>query len=147
VAQKNYDGLDAPNPDKASKLELSFWVAWRNTYQDRYPLRCEYSNVEGWKTALEYRRREKPRSRIWRADFAYPPAKLLIEINGGTFSRGLSGHTSGTGISRDCQKVIWAASTGWATVPLATDMMNRAQIYHWVDLVCRCLEARITTPT
>jgi len=141
AAKKDYSGL-ATLPDKASDLEARFWNTWLQLYP-QYPLRCQFSDIEGWHEALILRKVEKPRSRMWQADFAYPPAKLIIEINGGTFSRGNSGHSSGTGISRDCQKVLWAAVSGWTTVSLTTDAMALKRLHGNVDLIARCLETRL----
>lgn len=49
------------------------------------------------------------RKYLW--DFAYPKAKLLIEVNGGTFVKG--GHSTGVGIRRDYEKLNAATVAGW----------------------------------
>ena len=50
-------------------------------------------------------------TRMWRADFALPEYKILIECNGGTFAH--MGHSTGSGISRDYKKANEAAILGW----------------------------------
>ena len=49
--------------------------------------------------------------RKWAWDFAFPAAKLLIEVNGGTFIKG--GHSTGLGIRRDYEKLNAATVNGW----------------------------------
>jgi len=54
--------------------------------------------------------------RKFRFDFAYPDKKLLIEVNGDIWAgrRGeQSGHSSGTGLSRDYEKNNLAILNGW----------------------------------
>ncbi len=49
--------------------------------------------------------------RRWRADFAIPSEKLLIEIDGGVWSGGR--HTRGAGFIGDCEKLNAAAVLGY----------------------------------
>lgn len=49
--------------------------------------------------------------RKWRADFAIPSRRLLIEIDGGIFSGGR--HTRGAGFLADCEKLNSAAMLGY----------------------------------
>ena len=51
-------------------------------------------------------------TRKWKADFAILEKKLIIEVNGGTWMI-KSGHTSGTGVSRDYEKGNAAQLLGW----------------------------------
>lgn len=57
--------------------------------------------------------------RRYRFDYCIPvdcngkELKIGIEIDGGIFMKGNSGHSSGTGIKRDQQKASLAASLGW----------------------------------
>lgn len=50
-------------------------------------------------------------SRKWRADFAWPERRILVEIEGGTWSGGR--HTRGRGYADDCGKYNAAALDGW----------------------------------
>lgn len=56
--------------------------------------------------------------RKWRADFAEPGSKLLIEIEGGTWTRGR--HTRGKGYIGDIEKYNMAALEGWTVIRFAT---------------------------
>ena len=49
---------------------------------------------------------------------------LLIEIQGGTWSRGKSGHTSGAGVRRDCEKLNLATLHGWRVLAFTSDMVH-----------------------
>lgn len=62
--------------------------------------------------------------RKWAWDFAYPQAKVLIEVHGGTWSSGKSGHTSGAGIRRDCEKANAATLAGWRCFAFTSDMIR-----------------------
>ena len=46
-----------------------------------------------------------------RFDFCFENARLLVEINGGTFTKG--GHSTGLGIRRDYEKNNLAQLAGW----------------------------------
>lgn len=51
--------------------------------------------------------------RRWKMDFAWPELLLAVEIQGGTYSRKRSGHTTGTGTQRDYEKNNAAVLLGW----------------------------------
>ena len=50
--------------------------------------------------------------RKYRADFAFPERRLIVEVNGGTWMV-KSGHSTGTGIQRDYEKANTAQMLGW----------------------------------
>lgn len=58
----------------------------------------------------------------YRFDYAIPIyqdnilLKIAIEVNGGIWARGASGHSSGTGITRDMDKASLAAVNGWILI-------------------------------
>jgi hypothetical protein len=51
--------------------------------------------------------------RLWRADFAFPnpSTRLLVEVQGGSWSGGR--HTRGAGYEQDCEKLVLAQLAGW----------------------------------
>lgn len=51
--------------------------------------------------------------RRFRFDLAIPAMKIAIEVNGGSFKKGNSGHSSGKGIVRDAKKSNLAVMHGW----------------------------------
>lgn len=50
-------------------------------------------------------------NRRWRFDFAWPDARVGVEIEGGVWSRGR--HTRGSGYQADCDKYNAATLLGW----------------------------------
>ena len=44
-------------------------------------------------------------------DFAFPEARLLVEVQGGTYTVGA--HSTGTGLARDYEKINLAQLHGW----------------------------------
>lgn len=74
------------------------------------------ANVAG--VVAEYRFDQKRR---WRADFAIPVARLLIEVEGGIWSGGR--HVRGEGYLRDCEKYNAATLSGWRVFRFATSQI------------------------
>lgn len=60
-------------------------------------------------------------SRRYRADFAYPDLKLLIEIEGGVDNGGR--HVSRNGFRRDCVKYNLACLAGWRLLRFTNDTL------------------------
>lgn len=65
-------------------------------------------------------------TRKWRADFAIQSAGVLIEIEGGAFSRGR--HTRGTGFANDAEKYLEATLLGWTLIRLIPQQLNLTTI-------------------
>lgn len=60
----------------------------------------------------------------YRWDFAFPEAMILIEIQGGTWMKGQSGHKSGTGIERDCRKSNLANLNSYCQLNFTSNMIT-----------------------
>jgi hypothetical protein len=60
--------------------------------------------------------------RDWRADFAYPERRILIECEGGTYTHG--GHVRGARYREDCTKYNAAQSLGFRVYRVTTDMVR-----------------------
>ena len=56
-------------------------------------------------------------------DFAYPDNRLLVEVQGGTWVAN-TGHTSGRGVARDCEKANMATLHGWRVLLFTGDMVR-----------------------
>jgi len=80
--------------------------------------------------------------RKWRADFAHPTSGVLIEIEGGVWTRGR--HTRGQGYMRDCEKYNAAALRGWKVFRLAGDMATDPQ--HIEPIIELCKQTQSQTP-
>jgi very-short-patch-repair endonuclease len=59
--------------------------------------------------------------RKWTADFCYPAARLLIEVQGGVWSGGR--HTRGAGYERDRVKYFEAQLRGWRVIEVTPVMI------------------------
>jgi len=60
--------------------------------------------------------------RKFRFDFAWPEFRLLVEVQGGTWING--GHSSGSGIARDCEKGNLATLAGWKVLHVTGDQIR-----------------------
>ena len=81
--------------------------------------------------------REYPaiKGRKYRFDFCFKDARLLIEINGGTFTKGA--HSTGTGIRRDYEKNNLAQLAGWRCLIFDGKMVKSGEA---VEVVRKALE-------
>lgn len=70
-------------------------------------------------------------------DFAIPTANLLIEVQGGTFAKGKTGHSSGMGINRDCEKTVLAQLAGWRVFPVDTKQIHSGLALMWIQEALR----------
>ena len=57
--------------------------------------------------------------RRFRFDFAWLEQRLLVEVNGGTYTQGA--HSTGQGIARDYEKANLAVLQGWRVLFLTCD--------------------------
>ena len=77
-------------------------------------------------------------TRRWRADFAYPSARLLIEVDGGAYIGGR--HTRGRGFEADCEKTSTAAALGFRVIRLTGRMVKSGVA---VELIRQALEQTV----
>lgn len=91
-----------------SDLEAAFLQAWRAFAPDApWPV-SEYRFDS-------YRR--------WRLDFAWPDAKVGVEMQGGTWTEGR--HTRGKGYDADCEKANALHDLGWRVYRITASMLKR----------------------
>ena len=64
-------------------------------------------------------------ARRWRFDFAWPSYQIAVEVEGGTWSKRPMGHSSRSGIARDCEKYNAATMLGWSVLRYTTDVVLR----------------------
>ena len=72
--------------------------------------------------------------RRWRADFAFLEPRLLVEIEGGSFSQGR--HVRGAGFEADCEKYAEAVIQGWRVLRVTTGMVKDGRA---LDMIMRAL--------
>jgi very-short-patch-repair endonuclease len=69
--------------------------------------------------------------RRWRWDFAWPDHRLLLEVQGGIWRKG--GHTTGEGITRDCEKLNAATLAGWRVLSVTAEHIRNGQALEMVE--------------
>jgi very-short-patch-repair endonuclease len=74
--------------------------------------------------------------RRYRVDFAFVGLKVAVEVEGGTWSRGKSRHTTGAGFQKDCEKYNLLAEKGWLLVRGDSAMVKDGRLLEWVNRVC-----------
>lgn len=67
----------------------------------------------------------------WRFDFAYPGQMLAIEVDGGTWVNG--GHSRGSGIEKDCEKLAAAVILGWRVMRATTNQVKDGTAAFWIE--------------
>lgn len=72
--------------------------------------------------------------RRWKADFAWPDARLLVEVEGGQWSGGR--HLHPTGWAKDVEKYNAAALDGWTVLRVTASMIDDGTA---IDLIARAL--------
>lgn len=70
--------------------------------------------------------------RKFRADIGFPQEHLLIEIEGGNWTRG--GHTRGQGYEDDCEKYSIASILGYTLIRVTYGMVNNGLAYQLMKL-------------
>lgn len=63
---------------------------------------------------------------------AFIPAAVLVEVQGGVWLKGKSGHSSGTGITRDCEKLSLAAVNGYRCIVVTPAQIKSGQAIEWI---------------
>jgi len=76
--------------------------------------------------------------RQWRSDFSLTGTKILIEIEGGTWSGGR--HTRGKGYQDDCEKYSTAAANGWIVLRYTTAQVKAGKALSGVLTALKNLE-------
>lgn len=71
--------------------------------------------------------------RKWRADFAFPDRKLLVEIEGGSWVNGA--HSRGLHFQSDCDKYNHAVMLGWKVLRFTTDDVTHGRAIAMLERV------------
>lgn len=69
--------------------------------------------------------------RRWRFDFAFRAALLAVEVQGGIWTAGR--HTTGAGMTAECEKVAHASMAGWRVMPVTGDQVASGQALQWIQ--------------
>lgn len=78
------------------------------------------------------------KGRKFRFDFAWldPEHRLLVEVNGGTYTKGA--HSTGVGIARDYEKANLAVLQGWRVLSFDVKSVKSGEA---VEVIRQALEA------
>jgi len=87
----------------------------------------------------QYRLPEIP-DRRFAFDFAWLAERLLVEVNGSTWVAN-SGHTSGTGIERDCEKAALAVVNGWRVLTVTGLQVKDGRAVQWIERALKVVDA------
>jgi very-short-patch-repair endonuclease len=127
-----------------SRLEQQFADKWGRLYPGLPFLReVTIEPWEAWAVERKALGLAKVR-RAYVADFAWPDARVVVELQGATWTTGA--HSTGTGIERDCIKALTAATGGWLVLPLTTQMVGK-QGHLWLPKVAAVIQQRMGTYT
>lgn len=80
---------------------------------------------------IEHTREFSLPGRQFRWDFAFPQARLLVEVQGGIWRKGA--HSSGVGVTRDCEKAAYAAMHGWRTFGVTAAQIDSGEAVQWIN--------------
>lgn len=69
--------------------------------------------------------------RKFRFDAAWVPQRLAVEVQGGIWKKG--GHSTGTGITRDCEKNNLAVLAGWRVLHVTGDQIASGEAIRWIE--------------
>ena len=76
------------------------------------------------------------KGRKFRFDFAWLERKLLVEVNGGTYTKGA--HSTGAGIARDYEKCNLGVLQGWRVLSFDGKAVKSGEA---VEVIRQALEA------
>jgi very-short-patch-repair endonuclease len=91
--------------------------------------------AEGPPLQREFRFHEK---RKCRADFAYLPGRVLIEIEGGIWVNGR--HNRAAGFNADLEKYLEAGLSGWRVFRFGPDQITMENVRRLLDLITEELD-------
>lgn len=93
----------------------------RKALENAFETKARQFGLPAWDTQY------KLPGRRFRWDFAWPEARLLVEVNGGTWSKRRKGHSSGSGIARDYEKANTAALAGYYQLTFDAKMVRSGE--------------------
>lgn len=74
--------------------------------------------------------------RKWRADFAWPDKMLIVEYDGGIYSRGR--HVRGKGFELDCEKFNAATLAGWRVLRFTRKHVESGMALMCIEMALEC---------
>lgn len=69
--------------------------------------------------------------RLFRWDFAFPEARLMVEVHGGIWMA-KGAHNTGAAITRDAEKGAYAAGLGWRSFAVTGEQITNGDAFAWI---------------
>jgi len=113
-----------PDAMKQSELERAFETRWRQLHPELPMPVQQYRGIPG---------------RKFRFDMCWRGPMVVVELQGGTWSRGR--HTRGQGYENDCEKLNLAQMHGWMVFYLTTTMLKNDP-KRWLDFIADAIQDR-----
>lgn len=79
-------------------------------------------------------------------DFAWPDAKVAVEINGGTWNPKMA-HSGGAGYERDCEKQFLAVLNGWWPLNFTGPMVRDGRAAEMTERLLKSITRRLEKKT
>ena len=98
---------------------------------DLEDLLAQHIQYAGLPTPVREYRFAPPRR--YRADFAYPEQKILVEVQGGIYTRGA--HSRGVGLERDYEKLNLAQLNGFRVFQFSRKMIESGVAVNMIEEV------------
>jgi len=94
----------------------------------------DYFALQLQAVGIEYDREVKViEGRRFAFDFRIKGTQVLAELQGGTWLPNKTGHSTGTGIKRDCVKLNLAQLAGWKVLHFTSDMVRDGEALATVE--------------
>lgn len=68
--------------------------------------------------------------RLWKFDFAWPDLKVVVDVQGGIWSRGA--HVRGRGYINDCEKKNQATLMGYRVLYVCANHIENGMAIEWI---------------
>lgn len=95
--------------------------------------------IVGWEREYRFLKRRR-----YRYDFAWPKARLAVELQGGIWMR-RGGHNTAAGITRDCQKMNYSTLAGWRVLLFVPDDLKDGVAISWIKAALDRIERGVLT--
>lgn len=127
VADLRTAGTPKPKGRKLTAAEKAIRKAEGEKLPNAVVKQCELARLPA--PVREY---QIARDRQYRFDLAWPAYGLLVECQGGTWTKQRTGHSTGTGIERDAAKLNYAVCKGWRVLHITTSAIEGGAALAWI---------------
>lgn len=108
----------------AATLKREQEAAARSALEDRLALHLRANGIA-------YVREFSLPGRMFRWDFSFPEARLLVEVHGGIWMK-KGAHNTGAALTRDCEKAAFATAHGWRHFAVTGQQITSGKACEWI---------------